>query len=204
MSTPTAPLQAPSGAVADGVLDAVSRLLADRTWAEVRMADVAERAGVSRQTVYNVFGTREGLAQAYVSRESDAFLTALEHVITTRADEPIAALAAALEIFLAAAETHPLVRAISASEQGDELLTLVTTRGGPVIGRLTERLADLIAETWAGVDAAKATLLADTLIRLAISHASLPGATPERTAEDVATTLGPFIEQELTEAGLSA
>jgi AcrR family transcriptional regulator len=204
VSSPAVSPPAPAGAVADSALDAVSELLADRTWAEVRMADVAERAGVSRQTLYNVFGTREGLAQAYVNRESDAFLTALEHVITTRAEEPIAALAAALEIFLAAAETHPLVRAISASDQGDELLTLVTTRGGPVIGRLTDRLADLIAETWAGVDPAKARLLADTLIRLAISHAGLPGAEPERTAEAVATTLGPFIEQELAEAGLSA
>lgn len=203
MSTPATSAQAPSGVVADS-LDAVSKLLADRTWAEVRMADVAERAGVSRQTLYNLFGTREGLAQAYVNRESDEFLAALEHVITARADEPIAALAAALEIFLAAAETHPLVRAISASDQGDELLTLVTTRGGPVIGRLTDRLAALIAETWAGVDPAKARVLADSLIRLAISHAGLPGATPERTAEDVATMLGPFIEQELAEAGLSA
>jgi AcrR family transcriptional regulator len=202
VSSPAPPTQAPSAAAA--VLDAVGELLADRTWSAVRMADVAERAGVSRQTLYNVFGTREGLAQAFVIRESDAFLAALEHVITARADQPVAALAAALEVFLAAAETHPLVRAISASEQGDELLTLVTTRGGPVLGRLTDRLADLMGGIWAGVDPAKARLLADTLVRLAISHAALPSADPERTAEDVASMLGPFIEQALAEAGLPA
>lgn len=183
----------PRGAAADALLDAVSELLADRTWADVRVVDVAERAGVSRQTVYNAFGTREGLAQAYVSREAAAFLGAVEATIAAHSDDPVAALAAALRIFLAAAETHPLVRAISASEEGDELLVLVTTRGGPVLEPLTTRLSELIATTWPPVERRSAELAADTLVRLAISHAALPGGSPEQVAAGVAEILGPFV-----------
>jgi AcrR family transcriptional regulator len=179
------------------LLDAVSELLADRTWAEVRMADVAERADLSRQTVYNSFGSREGLAQAYVSREAQGLLAAVEQLIRENAADPVRAVRSALELFLAAAETHPLVRAISAGDGGDELLALVTTRGGPVLGPLGERLAEIIGETWPSAEPEAARLVADTVVRLAISHATLPGGPPAETAWDVARVLTPFVEQQL-------
>lgn len=180
----------------DALLDAVGELLADRTWARVKMADVADEAEVSRQTLYNTFGSREGLALAYVSRESQRFLATIEATVVANAADPVKALSEALAVFLSAAETHPLVRAISASEQGDELLVLVTTGGGPVLGPLTERLSELIASTWPIVGRETTDLAADTLVRLAISHAALPGGAPEQVAEDVAKILGPFIVSE--------
>lgn len=179
----------------DMVLDAVHDLLADRAWAEVSMADVAESSGVSRQTLYNAFGGRGELAQAYVLREADRFVAAVDEAVRARAADPRAALAAALEIFLSAAATHPLVRAISASEDGDELLPLVTTRGGPVLGGVTEQLAALMASTWPGVPLPEARHVADTLVRLAISHAALPSASPRATAAKVARVLGPYIDE---------
>ncbi len=188
---------AASEGVRTALLDAVGELLADRTWSQVRMADVAARAGVSRQTVYNAYGSREQLALAYVSREAANFLATASEVVAAHADDPAAALRAALEIFLAAAESNPLVRAISASEEGDELLVLVTTGGGPVLGPITAGLAELMARTWPGVDADSALLAADTLVRLAISHAALPSAPPAETADRVGRILGPFIEAEL-------
>ncbi|HKJ36581.1 MAG TPA: hypothetical protein VKA36_08455, partial [Solirubrobacterales bacterium] len=149
------------------------------------------------QTVYNSFGTREGLAQAYVIREAQGFLGAVEELIRDNGADPVRALSSALELFLAAAETHPLVRAISSGDGGDELLVLVTTQGGPVLEPLTGRLAEVIAETWPSADPAAARLAADTLIRLAISHAALPGAEPAETSADVARILAPFISEQL-------
>lgn len=178
------------------LLDALGVLLADRTFNSVRMADVAEKAGVSRQTIYNAFGTREGLALAYVTREAAAFVATVREVVADNSHDPGIALRAALGIFLSAAETNPLVRAISASEEGDELLVLVTTRGGPVIGPVTAALAETIATTWP-VEPDAAELAAETLVRLAISHAALPTGTPAETAERVGRVLGPFIATEL-------
>ena len=42
------------------------------------MADVARAAGVSRQTLYNEFGAAAELAQAFVLREADLFLDAVQ------------------------------------------------------------------------------------------------------------------------------
>jgi AcrR family transcriptional regulator len=179
----------------DMVLDAVHGLLADRAWTDVSMADVAARSGVSRQTLYNAFGGRQELAQAYVLREADRFVAAVEEAVRARSADPRAALAAALEVFLSAAATHPLVRAISASEDGDELLPLVTTRGGPVLGGVTEQLAALMAATWPGLPQADAGHLADALVRLAISHAALPSASPRATAAAIARIVGPHIDE---------
>lgn len=185
-------------APAEALLDATGRLLDGRRWAEVRMSDVAAGAGTSRQTLYNTFGTREGLARAYVGREASRFLSAVEETITANAADPAGALAAAVELFLSAAGSHPLVRAIAASEEGDELLTLVTTRGGPVLGPVTDRLAEVIVATWPQADPAAAALAADTLVRLAVSHAALPGGSPAEVAAGIGRIAGPFIERELS------
>jgi len=179
------------------ILDAVGELLGDRPWAEVPMAAVAERAGVSRQTLYNSFGSRQELAQAYVIREADRFLAVVAETVRANQDDPVGTLSGALGLFLAAAETHPLARAVSAGDGGDELLALVTSRGGPVLERVTGGLAGVIAENWPAAAPSDARLLADTLVRLAISHAALPGAPPQETAAEVATVLGPFVDRAL-------
>jgi AcrR family transcriptional regulator len=168
------------------VLDAVGEVLAGSVWADVKMADVADAAGVSRQTLYNMFGGRRELAQAYVLREAEGFLAAVEEAIAGGGDDPRIALTAALEIFLSAAETHPLVRAISTGEGGDELLALVTARGAPVLGLVGEALAAMLIEHWPELGAADAR---------AISHAALPSGTPTETAATVTRILGPFLDE---------
>ena len=60
--------QASRSLLRNSLLDGLRGLLLERDWSAVRMSDVAAAAGVSRQTVYNEFGTRYGLAQAYAQR----------------------------------------------------------------------------------------------------------------------------------------
>jgi AcrR family transcriptional regulator len=183
----------------DTVLDAVGELASARPWSEVTMAEVAIAAGVSRQTLYNTFGSRQEMAQAYVMREAERFVDAVSGAIRSRPDDPRGALRAALEIFLGAAETHPLIRAVASADSGEEFLPLVTTRGGPLVADVTGRLSDLMLETWPGLPRSDARLVADCLVRLAISHAALPAGTPARTADSVARILGPFVDQLLAE-----
>ena len=187
------------GIVRDHVLDAVGDLLRDRPWAQVTMAEVAERAGASRQTVYNAFGSRPQLAQAYVNREADRFLAAVDVAVRRYAAEPRRALAAALEVFLVAAGDHPLVRAITSTDGSEELLPLVTTRGGPLLERTTAHLTGLLVETWPGLRRAQASTVADVITRLAISYAALPAGEPAATAATIAEIVGPAIDEALSE-----
>ena len=61
------------------------------------MAEIATAAGVSRQTLYNEFGTRDEFGQALVIRESSRLLDAVEQTIAAHAEDPLAALTAGLE-----------------------------------------------------------------------------------------------------------
>ncbi len=68
-------------AARESMLDAACTALARRPWSAVRMVEVAEAAGVSRQTLYNEFGSKDGLARALVRREVDVYLAGVERAL---------------------------------------------------------------------------------------------------------------------------
>ena len=65
----------------DALLYSALAQFESRPWEQVRMVDVAAAAGVSRQTLYNEFGTKEGLARALVRHEADTYLAGVERVL---------------------------------------------------------------------------------------------------------------------------
>ena len=180
------------------VLDAVREQLRTHPWAEVRMADVARRAGVSRQTLYNEFGSRGELAQAFVLREADLFVDAVTDAVLGHRDAPVAALGAAFEVFLTAAADDPLVRSLLGGDGSAELLPLVTTEGEPVVERATTRLTALLAEGWPEIDRDDIALLCEAVVRLAISYAALPSSPAGMDGAAIARLLGPFVDRALT------
>jgi AcrR family transcriptional regulator len=183
------------------LLDAARDLVMERSWAEVTMNDIATAAGVSRQTLYSEFGSRAEFAQAFVLRESEMFLAAVEAAVNSRLDDPTAALAAALDVFMTAAEEHPLIRAVvSGDGTADGLLPFLTTQGKPVVQTASDRLAAVMRAGWPQASERDAALLADCLVRLAISYAALPSASAGITAKSVTTVLGPYIEQVVGDA----
>jgi AcrR family transcriptional regulator len=185
----------------DRLLDAGRAQLTDRTWAQVTMGDIATAAGVSRQTLYNEFGSRDEFAQALVIREGGRFLDAVEEAIDANAEDPLAALTAALNRFLTIAQDDPFVRLLLGDDGTGGLLPLVTTHSLPVLDWAGERLVSAIRTHWADVPKAELATLADTLVRLAISHVAAPREGPERTATSITRLLAPTIERMLSAAG---
>jgi AcrR family transcriptional regulator len=98
-------------AARESLLDAAFTALAGRPWAAVRMVDVAAAAGVSRQTLYNEFGSKEGLARALVRREADGYLAGVERALAVHGDTR-ERLTAAAEWTTSSARDNALVRAI--------------------------------------------------------------------------------------------
>ncbi|MFD8571897.1 TetR/AcrR family transcriptional regulator [Streptomyces sp. NPDC057694] len=92
-------------AARESLLDAAYTALARRPWGGVRMVDVAAVAGVSRQTLYNEFGSKEGLARALVRREADAYLAGVDRALKEGGLDAVA------EWTVTAARRNPLVRA---------------------------------------------------------------------------------------------
>jgi AcrR family transcriptional regulator len=176
------------------VLAAVGELVRSEPWADVTMGEVATAAGLSRQTLYNEFGSRDALAQAYVLAEADRMIAGVAEVVRQH-DDPRAALRAAFESFLAEAERHPVLIAVSSAEGNDELLALITARGGPLLVEVTRVLAPALRENWPFLSDRDVELVVETMLRLAISHATLPSGTPSATAAAIARVLGPFLDE---------
>lgn len=98
-------------AARESLLDAAGTALARRPWPGVRMVDVAATAGVSRQTLYNEFGSKDGLARALLRRESDAYLRGVERALAVEGG-PVDRLAAVSAWTIAAARGNELTRAM--------------------------------------------------------------------------------------------
>lgn len=182
----------------DSLLDAAGELMNDAPWTEISMAAIATRAGVSRQTLYNEFGSRDEFAQHYAIREADRFLTIVETAIADDADDPHRAIYNGFLVFLLEAQNNPMVRHIVVRDPGaDELLSLFTTRGAPVVELATARLAAKVLELWPQAEAQDARTLAEGLVRLGISYAGLPISTPEKSADQIVSLIAPFVDKAL-------
>jgi AcrR family transcriptional regulator len=173
--------------------------LSERTWSEITMADVARAAGVSRQTLYKAFGSRDEFAQAFVIHEGERFLDTVEGAVREHLDDPRAAVGAALEVFLRSAGEDPVIGTMVSDDGTGGMLPFVTTQGMPLLHWATERLTATIREGWPSAPARKAELLAETLVRLAISYVTAPGKSPRATATQAGELLGPFIDEALGE-----
>jgi AcrR family transcriptional regulator len=185
----------------DRLLDAGRDQLRDRPWARVTMAEIAAAAGVSRQTLYNEFGSRDEFGQALVIREGSRFLDAVEEAIDENGADPLLALTAALERFLTIAQDDPFVGLLLGDDGTGGMLALLTTQSRPVLEWASGRLVDAIGAHWPGVADADRQDLADTLVRLAISHVAAPRESPARTAGSIGRLLAPAIERMLLAAG---
>ncbi len=62
----------------DSILDGMREMLLDRDWSSITLSDVAKAAGISRQTIYNEFGSRQGLAEGYALRLADRLVDAVD------------------------------------------------------------------------------------------------------------------------------
>ncbi|HWH21276.1 MAG TPA: TetR family transcriptional regulator [Solirubrobacterales bacterium] len=179
------------------LFDAARHHLEERPWSEVTMGDIAATAGVSRQTLYKEFGNKSEFAVNLTIREGERFLEAVEDAVRAHTDNPRAAIRAALELFLRTAAEDPLLRMVVTDDGSGGMLPFVTTQGMPVTVWATARLTAVIEEGWPQAPKDDVKLLAEALVRLAISYIINPSGPPDSTAASVAELLGPFIDRAL-------
>ncbi|WP_067823644.1 TetR/AcrR family transcriptional regulator [Actinomadura kijaniata] len=178
--------------VREALIDAAADLLVQRGYRAVRMRDVAAAAGVSRQTVYNEFGDKWGLAQAVVLRDHERYLDGIDHVLSGH-DDLYSAVEAAVLFTLELSADDPLKKTVLTGTDGEELLPLLTTRAQPVLFAAKERLVEHALRQWPELDRETFTEIADTAVRLAMSHIVLPAEPPERVARMIARTVTRYL-----------
>ncbi len=179
--------------IRDRLLDAAYDAAVTTGWAQARMADIATAAGVSRQTLYDQFGSRDALAQALALRELDRFLAGTEQALDGE-DDIVDAIEAAMRYVLQTAQDNPLVHSLI-TENGEEgLLPLLTTRAEPVLAASRERMLAYYARRYPELDAEDAALVAEVGTRLSVSYILQPVEPVEVTARRIATLVARILQ----------
>ncbi|TCN57124.1 TetR family transcriptional regulator [Rhodococcus sp. SMB37] len=177
------------------ILDAMRGLLLERDWSAVTMSDVARAAGISRQTLYKEFSSRQGLAQGYALRLVDEFADAVADSVYAHVGDARAALVDGFGSYFVASAADPLVRSLLDGEAKPDLLRLITTDAAPILERGAGRLADTFANSWISAPTADAVMLARVVVRVALSFISMPPTSGSDVATELADILVPFVEK---------
>ena len=155
----------------DTVLDVARRRLLETDWSEVRLADIADEVGVSRQTIYNMFGTKDQLGEALFMREGlrylDGALSRLE-----KAESLEAAIRSTLGWALDEARANQtLVRALEMARRGeaDAVLPYLTVYVDLLLSPLRDGLVQASVKRWPELDPAQLGLGLEASLRLVVS-----------------------------------
>jgi len=179
----------------DSILDGMRELLLTRDWSSVTLADVARAAGISRQTIYNEFGSRQGLAQGYALRLADRLVDAVNEAIEANVGDIYAAFLEGFRSFFAESASDPLVISLLTGGTKPDLLQLITTDSAPIITRSSDRLTSSFMHSWVRASQEDAGVLARAIVRLAMSYVSMPPEADHDVAKDLARLMTPFAER---------
>ncbi|MFJ8867249.1 TetR/AcrR family transcriptional regulator [Streptomyces sp. NPDC102473] len=193
----------------EALLDSAHSALSTLPWTAVRMVDVAAAAGVSRQTLYNEFGSKGGLARALIRRAADRYLAGVEEALGAHRAEA-AGPAELARWTVAAARDDVLVKALLTGVWADRLpapkaLPAAGPRAGAPLPTPTELLELVRDRAVAELERGPAPrtpgelrLACEIALRLALSYALVPAEAVDQCAEpDSCRPITPMITREI-------
>jgi AcrR family transcriptional regulator len=170
------------------IIDAAVAMTAESGWASVTMAALADRVGVSRQTVYNEVGAKPALAEAMIHHELDRFLGVVSLAFDQHPTDLVAAIRAASADVLELAQDNRLLHAVVSATHGadTELLPLLTTHAESLLAAAKLVVADRLAPYAVGLEGRRLEAAIDVVVRVVLSHVMQPSGPPAETADDIA------------------
>ena len=179
----------------DAILDGMRDMLLARDWSAITLSDVAKAAGISRQTIYNEFGSRQGLAEGYALRLADRLVDAVDESIRANVGNFYAAFLEGFRAFFLESASDPLVISLLTGAAKPDLLQIITTDSAPIITRCSQRLTSTFMHSWVRASEEDSGVLARAIVRLAMSYVSMPPEADHDVARDLARLMTPFAER---------
>lgn len=176
------------GTTRDRLLEAALAGAAVHGIARLSMADVAQGAGCSRQTLYKHFPSKQALIAGVVAREAGRIT---EEVVAAVNREPDtrAAIEAGMLSALRLTRDHPLLDRLVRTEP-ELLLPFITAESSPAMLLVRAAVDSVLAGRFPDLEALDRRRLADIVTRLLVSYAvSAPDDPPEEVASSVARYL---------------
>jgi AcrR family transcriptional regulator len=169
------------------ILDAAVEMTTESGWASVTMSRIAQRCGVSRQTVYNDIGAKPALAKSLILRELEQFLAVVSTAFDQE-DDFIRAIRQATYGVLDRAQDNKLLHAVVSATHGadTELLPYLTSHSEGLLGYATELIHEHIKKYEHGLTDDQADAAIEMTVRVVLSHVMQPTKSPDETADDIA------------------
>ena len=177
------------------LIDAAVDMTTSSGWASVTMAKLADRVGVSRQTVYNEVGSKTALAEAMVLDELARFLGIVEKAFDDSPDL-LTAIETGVREVLEHARGNALLHAVVSATHGadTELLPLLTTHSDMLLQTakavVASRVEPYAAEGGLAVTRAELDAGIDAIVRVVLSHVMAPSGPPAESAAAMAGIAG--------------
>jgi AcrR family transcriptional regulator len=174
------------------VVAAAAELTLEAGWAGVTMGKLADRVGVSRQTVYNEVGSKAQLAEEMVLVELATFLAVVDAAFDAQPGDLVEAIRAASRGVLELARSNALLQAVVSASYGaeTELLPLLTTRNDALVLTASSAVRQRISAYSVDIDDRHLDAAIDMVVRLVLSHVVHPIGKPADTADDIAWISG--------------
>ena len=188
------PAAAALAPVRERLLDAAQTMIEDTGWSSITMARIGERAGVSRQTVYNEFGNKHGLAEQLAMRELARFLDVVRERMSAETTL-VEGIRAACEGALLMGEQSLLVRTIVTSlpeEQDADFLQILTTESGEIVEAAVEVVKQCVVELYppSPFSDAELEVAVEVVVRLVLSAITRPSKPAREAAAEIAWITG--------------
>lgn len=171
MLKPTARVAASLGEEGDqraAILAAVQADLDRVGYRRIRLEDVARHAGVSRQTIYDYFGSRDGLILAFMAQESVRLAEVIASAIVDERD-PRRGLTTGLTLVLEWLSDRPSLQ----DPLREDFVVFTTTRGQALVDFQADMAAAAFRDAL-GVDPRRATEAGSVFARLLFSFIAAP------------------------------
>jgi AcrR family transcriptional regulator len=185
--------------VRERILDAATQCLVE-SGLDVRLhARIAERAGVSRPTLYKYVGDQTAILDAVRDREFEAFFTAAVPLLR-RSDDLRVGLVDAIVFVVDYGHHHALLQK-ALRDHPELILPALTTESGPLVDRIHAMFGEQVERALAAVDAdLDPRVVVEWSYRLAVSLL----ITPSGPRTDTPEQLRAYIDGLLRLSGLLA
>lgn len=178
--------QGPASAddVRDRILDAATQCLLESGLDARLHAAIAERAGLSRPTLYKYIGDQTAILDAVRDREIEAFFTAAVPLLSST-DDLRAGLVDAVVFVVGYGRRHMLLQK-ALREHPELILPALTTESGPLVDRIHGMFAEQLERAFAAIDADLDTrVVIDWVYRIIVSLLTTPSGPSTETPEEL-------------------
>jgi len=174
------------------LLEAAVDELVAHGWRGLQMQSVAKRVGVSRQTVYNTFSGRDGLAAAMIEYLTDSFLDGFDAAFSS-GESPAQRWQNGVRYLLRRGDNDPALRAMLGLDSGQQFLGLLTSGSAPIVRRARERIPATALRFQPELSLDSLTHVAELLARLTLSEIVQPIADLDGAVFTISSMVAGFL-----------